>query len=85
MAARKPPRNGRPWTPEKVRERIKLGMIADRLNKQALDEASMSDEARDAAKFLFSQLIAKAEAPRTLNVNLSLADLIKQSVNARDQ
>ena len=38
MAARKQPKNGRPWTPEKVRERIRLSMIVRRLDKQALDE-----------------------------------------------
>jgi hypothetical protein len=36
MPARKPPKNGRPWTPEKVRERIRIGMIVHRLEQQAL-------------------------------------------------
>ncbi len=38
MAARKPPRNGRPWTPEKVRERIRISMIVSRLQRQALGQ-----------------------------------------------
>jgi len=82
MAARKPPRNGRPWTPDRVRERIAASMIADRLNKQALGDLEMTDAQRDAAKYLLSLIVPKAEAPRQLNVSLSLAELIKQSVNA---
>jgi hypothetical protein len=87
MPARNPPKNGRPWTPERVRERIRIGLIADRLDKQALNEldADMTDAQLAAAKFLMERVVAKAEAPRQLNVNLSLSDLIKQSVDARDQ
>jgi hypothetical protein len=36
MAARTQPKNGRAWTPEKVRERIRIGSIVSRLEKQAL-------------------------------------------------
>jgi hypothetical protein len=57
-------------------------MIADRLNKQALGDLEMTDAQRDAAKYLLSLIVPKAEAPRQLNVSLSLAELIKQSVNA---
>lgn len=38
MAARKPPKNGRPYVPEKVRERIRLGMLIYRMQAQALGE-----------------------------------------------
>jgi len=56
-------------------------MIADRLDKQALGEIEMSDASRDIAKFLFGHIIAKAEAPRQIDVNLRLSDLIKQSID----
>lgn len=36
MAARKAPKNGRAWTPEKVRERIRVGLLVSRIEKQAL-------------------------------------------------
>lgn len=38
MPARNPPKNGRPWTPEKVRERIRLAKIVNRLERAALNE-----------------------------------------------
>lgn len=36
MAARKKPPEGKAWTPEKVRQRIKVGLIANRLERHAL-------------------------------------------------
>lgn len=36
MPARKQPPRGKPWTPEIVRQRIRVSMIVNRLEKQAL-------------------------------------------------
>ncbi len=78
MAARKTK-----WTPQIVRDRIRTSMLIQRLEKQALneDEVEMNALQQDAAKFLVSLVVAKAEAPRQLDVNLRLSDLIKQSID----
>jgi hypothetical protein len=62
-------------------------MLIDRLEKQALseDDVEMTALRQDAAKFLVSLVVPKAEAPRTLDVTLRLSDLIKQSVDAGAQ
>jgi len=72
MAARKPPKNGRPWTPQKVRERIRIGLIASRLEKHALGQLKedakraidrpMSDNGIKAAIALFDRCIPRAQA-----------------------
>jgi hypothetical protein len=81
MPARNPPKNGRPWTPERVRERIRVGLIARRLNDQALGTLEMSDGSRDAAKYLMSLVVPKAEAPREVNVtgSITLTQLVEQA------
>lgn len=83
MAARNPPKNGRAWTPERVRERIRTGLLVSRLEKQALNELKdeeMTALQQDAAKYLVSLIVPRAEAAKNINVNLSLSDLIKQSM-----
>lgn len=78
MAARK-----RTWTPQIVRDRIRTSMLIQRLEKQALaeDDVEMNALQQDAAKFLVSLVVAKAEAPREYNVNLTLSELIKRSIS----
>lgn len=41
MAARKPPIGGRPWTPEKVRERIRTGLLVRRLTDHVVGKLAM--------------------------------------------
>ena len=74
MAARKVPLH-RAWTPEKVRQRIRTSLLINRLEKQALAELGnekMDALQQDAAKYLVSLLIPKAEAPRQLDVNANV-------------
>lgn len=42
MPARDRPKNGRAWTPEKVRERIRTALIARRLTEHVLGDVKMS-------------------------------------------
>jgi len=78
MPARNPPKNGRPWTPEKVRERIRIGLIVGRLERQALGEldprrkkgadSAMTNAQLTAAIALMDRCLPKAQAPLDLNV-----------------
>jgi hypothetical protein len=79
MPARNPPKNGRPWTPEKVRDRIRIGLIMSRLEKQALAEldpkakkgadSAMTPAQMQAAIALMHKCLPNAEAPRDINLN----------------
>lgn len=82
MAARLPPKNGRPWTPERVRERIRTGLLLRRLQDHALGSVEMTKSQVAAAEFLLSRIAPRAEAPRNLNVTgtLTLTDLIHQAI-----
>ncbi len=42
MAARKAPPNGKQWTPDKVRERIKTALITNRLTDHILGQCDMA-------------------------------------------
>lgn len=52
MAARKTA-----WTPQKVRERIRVGLLLNRLRDHILGKVEMSQSQVDAAKYLVSQSI----------------------------
>lgn len=52
------PKNGRPWTPEKVRERIKVGLIKSRLERQAL--GVLKPEAKAAGNRPFDAISLRA-------------------------
>jgi hypothetical protein len=80
MAKRLNPRHS-----DLVVKRIQTSQLINRLQDNALGEFDMDPTAAANARFLIERTLAKAEAPRQLNVNLSLSDLIKQSVDARDQ
>jgi hypothetical protein len=72
MAARKAPKNGRPWTPEKVRQRIRVGLLKSRLERQALgtlkaDAKAAGNRPMDAiqlraAMYLVDKVIPNAQA-----------------------
>lgn len=76
MAARLNPRHS-----ELVLKRIKTSQLINRLQDNALGEFNMDPTAAANARFLIERTLAKAESPRQLNVSLSLAELIKQSVS----
>lgn len=80
MAARLNPRHS-----ELVLKRIKTSQLINRLQNNAMGQFEMDPTAAANARFLVERTLAKAEAPRQLNVNLSLSELIKQSVSATDQ
>lgn len=75
MAARLNPRHS-----ELVVKRIKTSQLVNRLQDNALGECEMDPTAAANARFLIERTLAKAEAPKQLNVNLSLSELIRQSV-----
>lgn len=79
MAARLNPRHS-----ELVLKRIKTSQLINRLQNNAMGQFEMDPTAAANARFLVERTLAKAEAPRQLNVNLSLSELIKQSVSATD-
>lgn len=81
MARRHDPKNGRAWTPERVRQRIRTSMLLRRIHDHALGDVEMSEGQRKAAEFLLTRVIPRAEAPRSLTVDgtLTLSQLIEQS------
>jgi hypothetical protein len=77
---------------ESVLARIQVSNLVTRLQKHALrqlksphinqetgeyDSISMTDSEITAAKFLIERTLARAEAPKRLDVHLSWADLIE--------
>jgi hypothetical protein len=58
-------KDGRIRSPrERLREKIRLGMMIDRLDKCANGEIEMTATQLNAAKFLINKLIADAPAPK---------------------
>jgi hypothetical protein len=55
MAARLEPKNGRPWTPERVRERIRVGLLVKRLQRHALGKLEMTKTEIAAARILLGK------------------------------
>jgi hypothetical protein len=55
MAARLEPKNGRAWTPDKVRERIKIALLVRRLQKHALGQTEMAKSEISAARILLAK------------------------------
>jgi|HubBroStandDraft_4_1064222.scaffolds.fasta_scaffold317380_4 hypothetical protein len=80
MAARLNPRNT-----ESVVACIKAKQLLEKLQNHVLDEPNMEKSQVTACTWMLERILARAEAPRQLNVNLSLSELIKQSVNARSE
>jgi hypothetical protein len=78
MAARLNPRNT-----EIVLAKLKAEQLLEKLQNHALNGDEMEKSQVTAATWLLGRILAQAEAPRQLNVNLSLSDLIKQSVDGR--
>lgn len=61
------------WTPAKVRQRIQVGVLLDRLQKQGTGELEMSNNAVKAAMYLIDQAIGKATQPLSSDPNQPLA------------
>lgn len=57
MAARNAPQHGRPWTPEKVRQRIKVALLSKRLQDHALGKLEMTDSQRRATEILLKKTL----------------------------
>lgn len=81
MAAR-----NKAWTPQIVRDRIRTSMLINRLEKQALAELGnekMDSLQQDAAKYLVSLVVPKAEADKNIHLSgqLTLNQLIEQTVS----
>lgn len=54
MAARKL-RAGKPWTPEIVRQRIRVGLLLKFMQDEALGKRELTPGQRESAKYLLSQ------------------------------
>lgn len=57
MAARKPPREGRAWTPQKVRDRIRTGLLVHRLQRQALGKLELTAAQQKATEILLKKTL----------------------------
>jgi hypothetical protein len=57
MAARQEPKNGRAWTPEKVRQRIRVALLLKRLEDHVLDGSEMSKTQVAAATVLLKKTL----------------------------
>lgn len=57
MPARKQPKNGRPWTPERVRERIRIGLITKRLEDHVFGEVELSQTQVSSAGILLKKCL----------------------------
>jgi hypothetical protein len=75
MAARLNPRNT-----DSVLQKIKAVQLLEKLQNHVLEEPNMEKSQVTACTWMLERVLARAEAPRRLDVNLSLIDLIKQSV-----
>jgi len=69
MAARIP-RPGKPWTPDKVRERIKVALILNRLQDHVHGRCEMSPTQVQAAQILLKKAIPDLQSS-TLNVTVT--------------
>lgn len=65
MAARQEPKNGRPWTPEKVRQRIKVALLSKRLEDHALGKLDMTDSQRRATEVLLKKTLPDLQSVDT--------------------
>jgi uncharacterized protein YecE (DUF72 family) len=79
MAARK-----RTWTPQIVRERIRTSMLIRRLHNHVVDPEHfpMSRTQVNAAQFLVSRVVGRAENDRNVNLsgNVTLTDLVSEAL-----
>lgn len=57
------------WTPSKVRERIKAGVLQQRLQQHALGKIEMSATQVKAATYLLDQALGRAPQPITGDPN----------------
>lgn len=57
MAARNAPLDGRAWTPEKVRARIKTALLINALQDHVLNDRPMSKTQKDAAVALLKKTV----------------------------
>lgn len=55
-------RNKRPWTPEKVRQRIRVGVILTRLKNHMLGKVEMTPTQLGAAKILLAKCVPDLKA-----------------------
>jgi hypothetical protein len=91
--ARKPPRNNRPWTPEKVRERIRISMIARRLelcalNKLKADAKNAADRPMDAIQLRAAAELLDRCLPRAQYVDVNVGGsitVVKRDPTHRDE
>ncbi len=77
MAARLNPRNT-----ESVLAKIKAGQLVEKLQNHVLEGVALEKSQVTAATWLLSRLLAQAEGTKQVNVNLTLPDLIKASIDA---
>jgi hypothetical protein len=78
MAARK-----RTWTPEVVRQRIRVSMLMKRLEDHATGKLEMSPQQAKSLHFAIDRVIPRAEAPKDINLHLSLEELIAASMRPK--
>jgi len=76
MAARLNPRNT-----ESVLAKIKADQLIEKLQNHVLNGEEMEKSQVTAATWMLSRILGQAENPKQLNVNVSLADLIKQATD----
>lgn len=79
MAKQRAAKSGKntPWTPDKVRERIKTSVIADRLSKHVLGQIEMSPTQVRAAEILLRKTVpdlSATELTGELKVNHDITD-----------
>lgn len=77
------------WTPDKVRERIKTGVIMDRLEKHMLGELELSQTQLKAAEILLRKTVpdlkaiehsGDAENPIRHSLDVNYVDPVAQSI-----
>lgn len=76
----------RNWTPEVVKQRIKVGLLVKRLEDHAHGLVEMSQSQVNAAKFLIERVVARAESPRQVDVtgHISLERLLVGAALSED-
>lgn len=68
------------WTPDVVRKRIQTTKLVERLQDHALGKVEMTKTQVTAAQYLVSRSIPQAEAPKDINLNVSLENLVTASL-----
>lgn len=68
------------WTPDVVRKRIQTTKLVQRLQDHALGQVEMTKTQVAAAQYLVSRSIPQAEAPKDINLNVSLESLVTGSL-----